>query len=39
VRQECLRYLMMYSGSEMHKLIIRHHQATTLVEMEAGQPG
>ena len=39
VRQEGLRYLMMYSGSEMHKLIIRHHQATTLVEMEAGQPG
>jgi len=35
VRKEGLRYLMAYSESEPHKLIIRHHQTTTLVEMTA----
>ncbi len=38
VRQEGLRYLMTYSEAELHKLIIRHHQTTTLVAMEMGQP-
>jgi len=38
VRQEGLRYLTTYSESETHKLIIRHHQTTTLVEMEMGKP-
>jgi len=38
VRKEGLHYLMIYSESEPHKLIIRHHQTTTLVEMEMGKP-
>ena len=33
VRQEGLRYLLNYSQDAPHKLIIRHHQTTTLVEM------
>ena len=33
VRQEGLRYLLNYSQDAPHKLIIRHHQTTTLMEM------
>lgn len=33
VRQEGLRYLMNYSQDAPHKLFIRHHQTTTLMEM------
>jgi hypothetical protein len=38
VHQEGLRYLTMYSESEHHKLIIRHHQTTTLFETEMNSP-
>jgi hypothetical protein len=38
VRQEGLRYLTTYSQDEPHKLIIRHHQTTTIMELEMATP-